>query len=202
MLVRASGLGDAGFHRDHQLAQKRDQLLHLLRRQRGGDELLLLCQNTQRLHELLPAFRRELDEHAAAIAGIAAPPDEPYALKVVEAGRHRPARQLGAAGELSCGPAPRLRPAQSAQDLPVAERQAPFLEGLVEHLADPPIETVNAIDDPFDAEIDLRWKPRRDLLEPRVDVVTLGLLPGHVRSVDELSLDVKTSRLIACRQVV
>src|SRR2546423_15590801 len=89
------------FEGDHHAPQEAVELLLLPSRQRLGKERLFRALDPQALLMLLPALRRQLDEHASAVVRIAQAADEAFLLERVEPARHCAARQVRAARKLA-----------------------------------------------------------------------------------------------------
>ena len=71
-----------------------------------------------------------------------------------------------------------------------------LLERLVVHPLDAVVDAADAVDDPFDRQVEVVGKVGADVLEEVVDVISLPALPrsGHTMSVHDISLDVKIAR--------
>ena len=165
-----------------------------LRKQR-----LLRRLDRHRLLVLLTTLLGQLDEHAAPVIGIAHSTHETLRLERVEPARHGAAREVRATSQPTGLATVRLaRPAQRREHVPVADREAELVERLVVHPLDAPVDAADAVDDPLDRQVEIGRQVGADLLEEAVDVVPLAGLPrfGHVRSVPEISLDVKIAQVV------
>src|SRR4029450_13025056 len=118
--------------RTHHASEERVELHSLALVQSGGDQQLLLRLDPDRLLPELLALLGRLDEPAPPVLRITDASHQPGFLELVEAARHRAARQVGEPCELAGGPPVRLAgPAQRRKHLVGGVAEAVLGQSLV-----------------------------------------------------------------------
>src|SRR5581483_10154012 len=87
--------------REHHAPEERLELALLLLGERLAEQRLLLGLDADRRVVETAPLRRQPDEHGAPVGRLAAPLDQARLLELVEAVRHRAAREVGDARELA-----------------------------------------------------------------------------------------------------
>src|SRR5439155_19325989 len=141
----------------HQAPEEVVELLLLAVVEGGRDELLLLRLYADGPLVRLAALLGHLHEDAASVVRVRSAADKPRLLEAVDAVRHRPARELHVLAELAgCAAEGLSRLGKAAEHLVLARVETELRQRLVQRPEETATQAADAVDDPFDFEIEIR----------------------------------------------